>query len=112
MYQEATPSLVNVNWRAVVIIGNSKTIYARASHLSKNSITLLLPQQMPAQMPIRVLLEVPNYLNGDKQYLDCSGQGTHAILVASSGEYRTGFRIENISREYRSIIDKHLKQKF
>ncbi len=112
MYQEATPSLASVNWRAVVIMGNAKTIYARTTQLSKNSITLLLPQQLPAQMPIRVLLEVPNHLNGSKQYLDCSGQSTHAILVAASGEYRTGFRIEKISDEHRSILDKFLKQKF
>lgn len=112
MYQEAAPSLVNVNWRAVVIVGNSKTIYARATQISKNALTLLLPLQLAMHIPIRVLLEIPNNQNGDKQYLDCNGQSTHAILVGASGEYRTGFRIENISNEHRSILDKYLKQKF
>lgn len=32
-------------------------------------------------MSIRVLLEIPNTWNNDKQYLDCNGQNTHAILV-------------------------------
>jgi hypothetical protein len=51
MYQEAAPSLVNVNWRAVVIVGNSKTIYARATQISKNALTLLLPVQLAMHIP-------------------------------------------------------------
>lgn len=114
MYQQAARSLVTVSWRAVVIAGNTQTIYARAVQIGKNSMTLLALQALPPppHMPVRVLLEVPNRQNPDKQYLDCNGQCTHAVLVAAGGEYRTGFRIERINSEHRSIINSFLKQKF
>lgn len=40
---EITPPLVNINGCAAINIGNSKTIYARTTQISKNTPTLPLP---------------------------------------------------------------------